>query len=845
MLKSSMQVQRGGPRRRGSVNLPAVSGNQYNVPVLQTLAHSVRPDFARVLTQKIGAGKLLMVTPSAELLVQQFEDVQRPVAICRTAREIAAAMPPNGRTPAADVAVWIYGQTEPDDDAIVSELARVAGEIVLLPSAGAEAPKRRPELVDAFRPFGFAPDYDSDVIDLEPGALRLVRRHSAGDAVSVAQVETAFARLNQKMRRIERTLRTRMSELEAADRHIAKLEEKVLSLKEAKRELKQLKAEKHALRKCPERKIGQVILAPYRLPQKLFREVAKRREPKRAAAPRQAVNSASEYQAWFARHQVTPEQVAAMRVESAAFTDAPTISLITPVFNTPVAWLEAAIDSVLAQAYSKWELILIDDASTDEATIAALPALVARDPRIYLERLPRSAGISAASNRGLAVATGDWLGLLDHDDVLEPDALYQTAKLLQTHPDADLIHSDEDKLTENGYDAPLFKPDWSPDFFLSYNYICHFTTLRRTLVDAVGGFRSEYDGAQDYDLFLRIVERTQRIYHVPRILYHWRRSASSTSDNIRRKPKALEAGKRAIEEHLERRGETGHVAVDWRTHAYWVKREINRPRKVCIVIPARDGIPLLARCIDSLVKKTSYADYEIVIVDNDSRSDEARDYFAHTSHRLLHFEGPFNFSAINNFAVEQTQCPWLLFLNNDVEITDSDWLSAMVEHVQRPEVGAVGARLLYPNGTIQHAGVVLGVGGIAQHAFRGFPSEDPGVNRQLQVTRNYSSVTGACLMTRREVFEEVGGFDEQRLPVTFNDVDLCLRMHRAGYLIVYTPFAKLYHHESATRRRSVEALETDVMRERWADFLERDPYYNPNLSRERADFSLGKLPPTA
>jgi GT2 family glycosyltransferase len=248
----------------------------------------------------------------------------------------------------------------------------------------------------------------------------------------------------------------------------------------------------------------------------------------------------------------------------------------------------------------------------------------------------------------------------------------------------------------------------------------------------------------------------------------------------------------------------------------------------------------LSRCVDSIVNKTSYTDYEIVIVNNDSESQEARDYFSQLRHRLLHFQGPFNFSAINNFAVEQTRCPWLLFLNNDVEVIEPDWLSVMVEHVQRPEVGAVGARLLYPDDTVQHAGVVLGVGGIAQHAFRGFPAEDPGVNRQLQVTRNYSSVTGACLLTRRDVFEEVGGFDEERLPVTFNDVDLCLKMRRAGYLVVYTPFAKLYHHESATRRRSVEALETDVMRERWPDLLERDPYYNPNLTRERADFSLGK-----
>jgi GT2 family glycosyltransferase len=239
------------------------------------------------------------------------------------------------------------------------------------------------------------------------------------------------------------------------------------------------------------------------------------------------------------------------------------------------------------------------------------------------------------------------------------------------------------------------------------------------------------------------------------------------------------------------------------------------------------------------VKKTSYHDYEIVIVDNDSESQEARDYFAASPHRLLHYAGPFNFSAINNFAVEQTDCPWLLFLNNDVEVIESEWLSAMIEHVQRPEVGAVGARLLYPDNTVQHAGVVLGVGGIAQHAFRGFGAEEPGVCRQLQVTRNYSSVTGACLLTRRDVFDEMGGFDEERLPVTFNDVDLCLKMRRAGYLVVYTPFAKLYHHESATRRRSIEARETDVMRERWPELLERDPYYNPNLSRERADFSLG------
>ena len=811
--------------------------------MLQTPAHYIRQDFARVLKQKFPRAKPVIVTTAVHELQKQFSAIGCEAIICPSPRDLRSCVPQNGRTPCCDLAVWIYSQSDSEDDTIPTELARIADDVVLMPSAGVEVPKQRPRLVEKFRGFGLVPDYDCDVSDLDTGALRLVRTKLSDGTALVPSAEKAFARLNQQMRGLERILRTRMSELEAADRHIAKLEEKVLNLKEAKRELKQLKQEKHALRKCAERKIGQVILAPYRLPQKLFREVAKRRQPPPVEAPRQAVESASEYQAWFAQHRITPQEASAMRVRSRTFQNAPLISIITPVFNTPVEWLEAAVESVLAQAYENWELILIDDASTDQATLSALPHLAARDRRIFLERLTDSGGISAASNKGLSVASGDWVGLLDHDDLLEPDALYRTAELLQTHPDADLIHSDEDKLTENGFDAPLFKPDWSPDFFLSYNYICHFTTLRRTVVDAAGGFRSEFDGAQDYDLFLRVVERTQRIHHIPRILYHWRRSASSTSDNIRRKPKALEAGKRAIEEHLERRGEAGHVAVDWRTHAYWVKRDVKRPRRVCIIIPARDGIPLLSRCIDSLVKKTSYTDYEIVIVNNDSETEEAREYFSRTNHRLLNFEGPFNFSAINNFAVEQTECPWLLFLNNDVEIIDSEWLSVMTEHVQRREVGAVGARLLYPDDTIQHAGVVLGVGGIAQHAFRGFPSEDPGVNRQLQVTRNYSSVTGACLMTRREVFEEVGGFDEERLPVTFNDVDLCLKMHRAGYLIVYTPFAKLYHHESATRRRSVEALETDVMRERWPDLLERDPFYNPNLSRERADFSIRKPSP--
>ena len=274
-------------------------------------------------------------------------------------------------------------------------------------------------------------------------------------------------------------------------------------------------------------------------------------------------------------------------------------------------------------------------------------------------------------------------------------------------------------------------------------------------------------------------------------------------------------------------------------HTYWVKRELAEAKKISIIIPAPDCVELLARCIESITTRTSYPNYEIVVVGNDRRSEEARAYFGRSEHQLLYYEGPFNYSAINNFAVEQTESPWLLFLNNHIEAIEPDWLAYMAEHVQRPEVGAVGARLLNPDDTIEHAGVVLGGNGIAQPAFRGFPAEHPGVCRQLQITRNYSAVSGACLLMRRKVFQEVGGFDEESLPDAFADVDLCLKMGRAGYLIVYTPFAKLYHCESTSRRCNVEAPEAEVIRQRWAGILERDPYYNPNLSRERADFSLG------
>lgn len=790
------------------------------------------------MARKFGRGPFLVIGPQRDELERQFADAGAQATIFATIAELTASLSQNGSRPRAELAIWFYPPEKGEDERATEALAGFAENVLLVPEAGVEIANRRPRLVECFGRFGLLPDYDCDLGDLEPGGLRLVRKRAESAEALVPAVESAFARLNRHVRGLERSLRTRLSELDAADRHISKLEEKLLKLKEAKKQLKQLKAEKQALRKSPERKIGQVLLAPYRLPQKLVREVRKR-FPKGGKSSRGST-PATEYQAWFERHRVKPGEFAALRDTARAFDYQPCVSIITPVFNTPVKWLEECVESVRAQIYEKWELILIDDDSSDPELLKFLPELAARDSRIVLTKVDTRGGISAASNRGLQIAEGGWLGFLDHDDVLEPDAVFQHIKWLQDHRDADLIYSDEDKLTEEGFDSPIFKPDWSLDFFLSCNYVCHFTLIRREVVRAVGGFRSEFDGAQDYDLFLRIIERTTRIDHIPRVLYHWRRSLASTADNIRRKPGSLETGRHALEAHLERQNARGHVTVDWRTHAYWIKRELTEAKKISIIIPVRDRVDLLARCLDSLTKQTSYAPYEIVIVDNDSETDEARAYLSSLKHRVLHFSGPFNFSAINNFAVEQTDSPWLLFLNNDTEVIENDWLTIMAEHVQRPEVGAVGPRLLYPDDTVQHGGIVVGVGGIAEHAFRGFPAEAPGVCRQLQVTRNYSAVTGACLLTRRDVFNKVRGFDEERLPVTFSDVDLCLKIRRAGYLIVYTPFAKLYHHESGTRRRTVEPLETEVMRERWPGILEYDPYYNPNLSRERADFSLGK-----
>jgi GT2 family glycosyltransferase len=638
--------------------------------------------------------------------------------------------------------------------------------------------------------------------------------------------------MNKELEALERKLEIRNRELAEAHSHIAVLEEKLLKLKQYRRELKSLKEERRTLRKSPERRVGQVLLTPYRVLEKPLKTAWRKLRQQKPTLGNSVAQS--EYQQWFQHHRASTQELPRMRVEGRAFVSQPLVSILTPVFDTPVSWLREAVNSVLAQVYENWELLLIDDGSTATNLLGALPALAARDRRIRLVRLESHQGISAALNKGLDVAEGQWLTFLDHDDVLEPDALFQNVRLIQENPGFDLIYSDEDKLTEAGFDSPILKPDWSPDFFLSCNYLCHMIFMRRDLVREVGGFQPQFDGSQDYDLLLRVSERTKRIHHIPRVLYHWRRSENSSASDVRQKPGQLEASWRAIEAHLKRRGEPAHVTVDWRTHAFCVRRELLEPRKISVIIPSCHDPESLKGFVERLISKTSYPNYDIVIAQV-GEHDKVHD--AGTDFRVLHFPDAANTSAAKNYAVAQTDSPWLLFLDDNVEAIDPDWLTIMGEHVQRPDVGAVGARLINPNGTIEHAGLVVGVNGIAQSAFHGFPAEHPGVNRQLRMTRNYSAVSGACLLMRREVFQEIGGFDE-KLSGALADVDLCLKMRSAGYLIVYTPLAKLYWGGGACQIN--DGREEDLMQQRWSKELKRDPYYNPNLSRERADFSLGR-----
>ena len=565
-----------------------------------------------------------------------------------------------------------------------------------------------------------------------------------------------------------------------------------------------------------------------------------REYPKRPLAP-----PLDSYQVWLAQHTVTPEQLHQQRSEMTTFSFQPTVSILMPVYNTHKPWLRRAVTSVQNQVYPHWELCICDDGSSQTAIHDLLNEFSQHDPRIHVSFSPTNEGIAAASNHALQLATGEFVGLLDHDDELSPHALFEVVKYLNAHPDTDLVYSDEDKIDPQGQRVqPFFKPDWCPDMLLAFMYTCHFSVYRRERLTEVGGFDPGCDGSQDYDLALKVTERTDAIGHIPQVLYHWRIVPGSVAERATNKLYAYEAGKRSLTAALKRREIVGSVEDTFGKKEglgfYRIKRACDTAPLVSIIIPTRDRLELLSRCIASIEEYTTYPNYEIVIVDNDSIEPQTQTYFQQASHQVISYPGDFHFSRMMNAAARQVSGEQLLFLNNDMEVLNAGWLEALVEHAGRPEVGAVGAKLLYPNHTVQHAGVVIGLCEFAGHSHRHLSGFQHGYWGSVDIIRNYSAVTAACMMLRRSLFAEVGGFVEA-FQYAYQDVDLCLRLRERGLLIVYTPYAQLVHYESASRGGAMAFGEHDIAlaRERWPQHLTQgDPYYSPHLTQRGEDFSL-------
>ena len=538
--------------------------------------------------------------------------------------------------------------------------------------------------------------------------------------------------------------------------------------------------------------------------------------------------------------------------EKATFDRDITFSIIVPLYNTPETLLEEMIDSVVNQTYAKWELCLADGSDDEHEYVGKYVNKLAKsDKRIKYEKLEKNGGISENTNACIDMSTGDYIALFDHDDLLHPSALYEYMKVI-CEKDADFIYCDEDKFNElgKGFFDPHFKPDFAPDNLRSNNYICHFTVFSRELYNQVGGFRKEFDGSQDHDIILRLTEKAKSIVHVPKVLYHWRVSAVSVASDPYAKPYTIQAGINAVSEHLERVGLKGTVeSSPIHPNMYRIRYEIKGKPLVSILIPNYNHIADLKLCLDSIREKSTYDNYEIIIIENNSDEETFRYYETLESDPRIkvvvyHPDGGFNYSAINNFGEKYANGEYLLLLNNDVEIIAEDWIEEMLMFCQRDDVGAVGAKLYYPDNTIQHAGVILGVRTLAGHAFKDYPRESPGYCGRASLQQDLSACTAACLMIKRSLFNEIGGFDE-KFAVAFNDIDLCMKIREKGYLIVFTPYAELYHYESKSRGsedspEKVARFSSEIQRflGKWKPTLDKgDPYYNPNLTLDSEDFA--------
>jgi O-antigen biosynthesis protein len=566
---------------------------------------------------------------------------------------------------------------------------------------------------------------------------------------------------------------------------------------------------------------------------------------------------AATYENWITLNEVSPERYSSLADAVQTWDHQPLISLAMPTYNSPDEYLRKAIDSVLKQVYTNWELCIADDRSTQPHVKATLDEYAARDPRIKVIYRPTNGHISAASNSALGLVTGEFTGLLDHDDELHPLALYYVVDLIRQDPKAALIYSDEDKITVDGrrYE-PYFKCDFNYDLFLGQNMVSHFGVYKTSILRQLGGFREGLEGSQDYDLALRVMEAVgpQGIRHIPRVLYHWRVLPESTASSADAKPYAVIAAARAIQEHLTRcniaaKVQSADDAVMYQRIVYALPEKMPL---VEIIIPTRDAADLVRQCVDSIRERTTYQNYLITIIDNGSEKPETFDLFKsyedNSRVRVVRDDSPFNYSALNNRVALASKAELVCLLNNDIEVITPDWLSELVSIALQDNVGAVGAKLLYPDDTIQHAGVYLGMGGLAGHGHKYLPRNAPGYFSRAVLRNAVSAVTAACLVIRTSIYREVGGLDED-LVIAFNDVDFCLRVREAGYRNVWTPFAELYHHESASRgyedtpeKMARFVNEIDFVKKRWGDALWNDPYYSPNLSIDSTEFVMTMNP---
>lgn len=586
--------------------------------------------------------------------------------------------------------------------------------------------------------------------------------------------------------------------------------------------------------------------AEYALPSEIGEVHHAASESERPADPR-------DYARWIKNYDtLTAKGVNKIRTRIKQWNSPPLISVVLPTYNTPEKYLRAVLDSICQQYYPHWELCIADDASTKPHVRKVLDEYARRDKRIKIIYRPENGHISAATNSALSLVTGEFVAFVDHDDLLPLHALFWVAQDLIDHPDGMLWYSDEDKISADGERyAPYFKSDWNYDLFLSHNLVTHLAVYRTSLIEEVGGLREGVEGAQDYDLVLRVIEHVQpsQIHHIPHILYHWRAIEGSTATCADEKPYALIAAQKAIAEHLERIGADAKVLdapeLPGMSRVQYTLPE--NPPLVSLIIPTYNGLKILRCCVSSILQKTRYPNYEILIINNNSDDPATISYMqeleARGQARIIDYPHPFNYADMNNLAVEQANGELVGLLNNDIEVINNDWLDEMVGHALRPEVGAVGARLWYPNETLQHGGVVLGIGGVAGHAHKGFARGDVGYFGRAALIQNFSAVTGACLLARKEVYEEVKGLDAENLKISLNDVDFCLKLVAAGYRVVWTPYADLYHHESISRgyedtpeKAARFEKERQYMLRHWGKFLTADPAYSPNLTLDTQDF---------